>query len=191
MYYSTPPNLANADQILFHLDIYHTADIYQLPRLRKQADYKIFLLIKYHWVDIIPVIPDLAKGLAEHDSYQQAKSHQLLYEQGVAKSYMLLGDDIWAGLLKEAPAFMNQMTDRLERLWALNRSMRAGQWLDGLGGEHAVGAVTGRVKCPVCGGVQVKVFGIVREDFYHCTAGARCDFRATGKVWSAALQVSQ
>lgn len=191
MDYSTPPNLAHADQAFFHLDVYRIADVYQIPRLRERADFALCLLILNHWAAIIPVIPDLSKGLAEFDSNQQAECHKKLYEKGVVKSYMLLADDIWAGLLKEAPVFMNRITDRLEDLWTSNHSMRAGQWLDRLGGEHAVGAVTGRVKCPVCGGVQMKVFGTVREEFYHCTADAHCNFRATGKVWSAALQVSR
>ncbi|KAF4541470.1 BTB/POZ domain containing protein [Lasiodiplodia theobromae] len=164
--YSTPPELAHADQALFHLDVYNAADFCQVLELRTWADQKLHRVIKSQWTEIIPVIPELASVLRrrhEEDSSGQPDSLKALSFYCVKRSFTLLDDDIWTGLHREAPGFMAFMAGFFELLWKSKRHLLlAGQWLDRLGGEHAV----------------------VRDELFRCKAGERCNFKAAGNgMW--------
>lgn len=192
MEYSTPPGLDHADQALFHLDVYNAAIFFQVLELRKWADQILYRLIKTQWTEIIPVIPELSRELRrrdEEDAYGHPSSLKVLSFYCVKRSSTLLDDDIWTGLHTEAPKFMEFIAGFFEGLWESKRHvLLAGQWLDRLGGEHAVGLVAGKAKCPGCGVVHTQVFGTVRDELFRCKAGEQCNFRAAGNVWLTAVQ---
>ncbi|KAL1627758.1 hypothetical protein SLS54_002024 [Diplodia seriata] len=187
--YTISKNLDRADQVLFHAEVYEVAKIYGLDDLWEYAESALFVALTWkrpdHFVECIPVLPDLARILSEHDPDKKTLVHKELVALTVeqTEAHLRWNHQAWDAL-NDVPEFMERIADCCKDKWEYRGCRSAGLWLDLWGGDNAVGMVVRFLRCPRCGTVQEQLVGTLIPGTSECKT-ERCHFKASSNLWEA------
>lgn len=159
--------------------------IYLNGDLLDWADYTLSKLIRHNWEGITPVIPEITNKV---DWIWGACTNEAIAESSQHNIERLLEDDMWDALLKEAPGFMQELTEYCDDTWDYLSCPNAGRWLDRLGGEWSIGMVYRTLKCPQCSLVQDRPVGRFKGGYLNCNRSG-CEFHGDSGVWLAANEM--
>ncbi|KKY13980.1 putative btb poz domain protein [Diplodia seriata] len=167
--YTISKNLDRADQVLFHAEVYEVAKIYDLDDLWGYAESALFIALTWkrpdHFVECIPVLPDLARILSEHDPDKKTLVHKELVTLTIeqTEAHLRWNHQAWDAL-NDVPEFMERIAGGCKDKWEYRGCSSAGIWLDRWGGENAVGvAIRALSECKT----------------------KHCHFKASSNLWEA------